>query len=423
MRRQLIKYLPFLLVVLTITGVGQWLKVGHIPTFIVWTVAVWVLSGSWAGGMGSRIRPPWPVVLFLVLVACNAVYGVFMAEGYWDYKNLVSNLLFFLMPSCIFCFSDMRVIQRCSRAQLIALPVLLVLLYLFLYREGIVRLLYIVPFFLLFNRSLSPVSRLYVFVLTLCILLLGDWNSRATLIRLGGTFLLSLLLWISGAFSSGRTFRVGTVLIYVAPVVFLLLAVHTDFNIFKIGEDYEGKYVLEDEMVEGYEADLVGDTRTLIYMENIQSAIQQGYYIWGHSMARGYTTELYSDVDMISWSRSERPDSEVGILNVFTHFGLVGVVLYTLIFIISSFRALSRGRSREMKLLGVWIAFRWMLSWMEEFTMFDINNLYIWIAIAMCWSPAFLQADSLAFRRFINGCFPRVTVRKKDARFRSINEN
>ena len=111
----------------------------------------------------------------------------------------------------------------------------------------------------------------------------------------------------------------------------------------------------------------------------------------------------------------------MGILNVFTHMGLIGVILYTLVFIVASFRAISRGKSPEVRIIGLWVAFRWILSWFEEFTMFDINQITIWLCVAICLSPTFHEMDSGQFRDFIRGLFFRFRWHE-DVSHRSITD-
>ena len=158
-------------------------------------------------------------------------------------------------------------------------------------------------------------------------------------------------------------------------------------------------------------------------MESITSAWRNNYIAHGHSLSRGYESETFRDADLISLRRGERANGEVGILNVFTHMGLIGGFLYLFIFIAASVSAIRKSRSLEMKVLGLWIAVRWFLSWVEEFTMFDINNIYLWVMVGMCLSPTFQEMDSARFKRFINGCFPfnKVVVSDRNEHFRSIS--
>lgn len=54
-----------------------------------------------------------------------------------------------------------------------------------------------------------------------------------------------------------------------------------------------------------------------------------------------------------------------------------------------------------MKLLGLFIAFRWAFGWIEDFNRFDIANISLWILIAMGFSKQFRQMDNLRFKRWL----------------------
>jgi hypothetical protein len=46
------------------------------------------------------------------------------------------------------------------------------------------------------------------------------------------------------------------------------------------------------------------------------------------------------------------------------------------------------------KILGVFVAFRWVVFFIEDITKYDINFYFLWIAIGMCFSTQFrMQTD------------------------------
>ena len=125
-------------------------------------------------------------------------------------------------------------------------------------------------------------------------------------------------------------------------------------------------------------------------------------------MARGYESEWFGrgvDADL-NLNRNERGSSEVSLLNVFNYFGLVGVFVYMLIFIIGSYKAIFKSNNSFMPLLGLFVAFRWDVAFIEDFTNFSLNYLFLWIMIGMCFSQKFRGMSENEFKLFLNKCMP-----------------
>ena len=72
------------------------------------------------------------------------------------------------------------------------------------------------------------------------------------------------------------------------------------------------------------------------------------------------------------------------------YFGLVGVIVYALIFIVSSYRAIAKSNNIYMPLLGIYVSFRWTFAFIEDFTKFDLNYMLLWVMIGMCFSERYL---------------------------------
>ena len=85
----------------------------------------------------------------------------------------------------------------------------------------------------------------------------------------------------------------------------------------------------------------------------------------------------------------ERQSTEVSILNVFNYFGLIGIVLYGFIFAQASFLAIYRSKNSIIPIVGLYVSFRWIFAFIEDFSRFDLNYMFLWLMIGMCYSPNF----------------------------------
>ena len=78
-----------------------------------------------------------------------------------------------------------------------------------------------------------------------------------------------------------------------------------------------------------------------------------------------------------------RYGAEVGFLNILLYSGIIGVILYLLMLLTASYYAIFHSNNFLSKMLGLLLAGRWITFFIEEFTNFDLNNVFIWIIIGM----------------------------------------
>lgn len=155
------------------------------------------------------------------------------------------------------------------------------------------------------------------------------------------------------------------------------------------------------------EEDLSADTRTFIYEEVISSAIRHNYIWFGRTPARGNDSMSFGSysAENLKTGKYERHSNEVCHPNIFTWLGLVGVILYSLIYLKSSYLAVYKSNNIYIKILGVFIAFRWAYGWVEDFNRFDIMNISLWMMIAMGFSEQFRDMTDRDFKIWIRSIF------------------
>ena len=83
-------------------------------------------------------------------------------------------------------------------------------------------------------------------------------------------------------------------------------------------------------------------------------------------------------------------------------------LLYNLLFIYlmmfghASFLAIFQSNNNYMPIVGAYIAFRFLIGWVEDFTRFDLNMFYLWAMIGMCYSPYFRNMSNDEFSEWLN---------------------
>ncbi len=126
------------------------------------------------------------------------------------------------------------------------------------------------------------------------------------------------------------------------------------------------------------------DNRTFLYVEVISSLIKDNSFALGKGATGKYQTDFYDFGD-----DRGRYMSEVGFLNTLLFSGILGVIIYFIFLFTVSFYAIYQSNNWLSKIFGLFIAFRWNLFFIEEFTLFDLNFFFYWILLGVVSSKAF----------------------------------
>lgn len=351
------------------------------------------------------------VVLFLVIAGLGAVRGVFVAENYWEYKNLVQGIFCTSLPVFTYIFSSTMMVQRVMKSWLSVFFPLWILF-------GVSNVLidgwhfYISPLLILgcFLPTIRSLSWKCIIFILLVVMLVGDIGARAQMMKACMVLMVAFGLYLSRLIPI-MALKIAQVVFVVSPIVLLVLGITGVFNVFQENsERYEGKYV-KTEMADGrlVTTDASDDTRTFIYYEVITSAVRNDYVLFGRSLARGNDSESFGafSAEELKTGKYERFRNEVCHPNIFTWLGLFGMIPWCLIYIWSSYLALYRSRNIYMKYMGVFIAFRFFLGWIEDINDFNISGICVWIPIAMGISEQFRSLTDKEFREWVNKCFPK----------------
>lgn len=345
--------------------------------------------------------------LFLLWVLIAFVRGVIAADNYWEWKNLIRFSFTMLLPGIAFLATTPDFVSKIYSFWL-KYGIWLIFLFIPFMRVGDMYGAYLAPLMLLILvfPLLSHQWKIVVFLMTVMVFL-GGTDSRSNLIRftmaavLGGLYYLPFL-------RKTILLKAMHITFFILPLVLLTLALTNTFNIFKIKEYIHTNTVVKKEG--GKKEDLAADTRTFLYVENITSALRHDYVLQGRTPAKGYDSNAFGKAAKYKMGIGKmiRFSSEVSLLNIFTWYGLVGIVLYSLVFLVGTFLALYRSNNYFIKIIGVFVAFRWAYSFVEEFNRADIVMLSLWIMIGMCYSSYFRRMDIHELKMSVAKMVPKI---------------
>ena len=342
-------------------------------------------------------------IYFIWTIIC-IIRGAYVAEHYWDIKGLVTNSFGLLLLMVAYSSTNKVIVQTfLSYYVKYALPLFLILV--FLIRPDAYGF-YLMPvsFLLIFLPALTKRKRVLLFIFT-AVVLLADVGARSNVIKFAVPLMILLIYYLRN-YLSHSLLEAARLVLLIVPFVLLLLGVTGVFNVFHT-DDYLGEQTVTKTDLQGrqFEENLAGDTRTFIYEEVLESAINNNYWIFGRTPARGNDSAAFGARAFEMTRRYERLANEVGIANVFTWMGIVGVILYFLIFFHASFLAVNRSRNIYAKMLGIYVAFRWLYSWVEDVNNFSLNYFILWVMIGMCLSVSFRSMSDYEVTIWIRGVF------------------
>lgn len=399
------------MVLLSIQSVNQWNTLPIDNASVWWLISALNLGLFVFARRYFELKPDQKnflyIKLFLLWTTICIIRGAFVAEFYWDWKNLTFVAFVLLQPLVVFIATNPELVQKFFSTWIkYAFPVFF-LLFPFLEGEAYGKFLIPISILLLFFPILPKKWKVICLLMTISTAVLYT-EARSNILKFIIPFAMSFIYYIRGI-GLTKLIKSANAFFYILPVILLILAVTGTFNVFNM-ESYMGRIQSNQVNSVGEQgADLTGDTRTLIYEEMIISAFQNDYVLFGRTPARGYDSTLFGEEAYynLHMKRMERYSSEVSILNIFTWLGTVGVILYLLSFFRASYLAIYRSNNTFIKIVGLYVAFRWVFAWIEDFSRFDLSNLFLWVLISMCLSKTFRNMTDREFRIWFLGIFER----------------
>ncbi|QVY66625.1 hypothetical protein [Polaribacter sp. Q13] len=406
----ILKLLPISIIFIAVLSLEPYTSLPIKNTTIWWLIKSLILYLFWRFKY-YFFKPRNAKAMIIVMVYLwwnifSSFRGVFIAETYWDFKGLFGNALALLLPLLAFVATDKHIVQSILRFYIIyGLPIFILFIP-FIPTGAYGQYLVVVSLFLLFLPVLTKKWQIGILTLSILVILI-NLGARSYVIKFVVALFLMLIYYFRLFISKWIIDSVRLVFLF-APIILFVFATMGTFNVFKMGDYIEGDYMEVSRNSEGEieEANLKTDTRSFLYVEVLQSAQNHNSWLIGRSPARGNDTEAFSEIAEVT-GRKERLGNEVGILNIFTWTGVVGVILYFLVFWKASYVAINQSKNIFSKMLGLFVAFRWAFSWVEDINNFTLNYVLLWLMIGMCFSKSFRKMSDIEVKIWVRGIFEK----------------
>ena len=376
---------------------GGWAYFGNIPVFLFQTLLIAILY------LNRRyLCPEFKtntyrfIYYYLIWTTILIFAGFFVADCYVEYRQLLVGSISLQVPIFVWIFTRPEVANRVLSIyfKYAWLPFVIF----FLPFLGFTQM-YIQPILLLL--CLAPLFRRKTALLIIVIGLLYTTNNifedRGQFIKGCVAMVASLGILFRGRISS-KMVKTAHVLAYISSI-FLLVFIFSDLFSVLVGSSSSSDIFYNNvDRDRRYQ-----DTRSLLYVDVINSSIDHGYYLIGHTPARGfevtYSPELFMDEDTVL-DKGERHKNEMVLSNIFTWEGLIGLFLYSLIYMRGSYLAVYKSRNKIIPFLGCFVAWRWSWGWVEDVNNFMITDIDLWAMIAICYSSSFRNMRDEDFIRW-----------------------
>jgi len=402
----LIAFSVFIIALETVAGPIHWVSgVLILNTYVTW-ILNFVILFIWFKGIRlytnkSQIRSMMLLKILLLWYVFSIIRGVFIADDYWTAKFLVHNTFGLLLPVAAYSLTNPKVLQSLFRVYLLyALPLFLIFIFIVpvdTFGRYIILISILFLFFPLFSKRMK-----WLVGVSILMALTADISARGKTL----TFAIPVLLVVGyyyRQFIPKILWKWIRKIMMIVPFVLFTLAITGVFNVFNMADYIEGDYTTQvTKDGEKEEENLLVDTRTFLYQEVLLSALVNDYWLIGRSPARGNDTLLWESQTEIT-GKNERVDNETGILNIFTWTGIIGVILYFLVFYRATYLAVNRSNNIFSKMIGIFLAFHWIWSWVSAFSAFDLSYLSIWILVAFSFSENFRSMTNNEVKYWVRG--------------------
>jgi hypothetical protein len=353
----------------------------------------------------DRFELPFVIKIYLIWAIIGIFRGVFIAENYYEWKQLFEKSCALLLPLFIPLFMNPFILQRTLTYWVKYALKLFIVLGFFINLASYGFYLPPLVIFGIFYPTLNRKWKIITISLIVLVIFADPYEARSSVIKFSIVILIILSYYFKPLLTKPILRGLGKVIV-IMPIIFLFLGLTGEFNVFNFKS-----YVA----IENKDADL-SDTRSFIYEEQIASALNNNYVIWGRTPARGFDSifgeRINEEIKKAGNTngailKNERQSCEVLFLNVFNYLGLIGVILYSLIYLVGGFLVLYKSNNLYIKMIGLYTLFRFTYGWVEDFNRFDIQSISLMMMIAMCYSNQFRQMTNKDITYWVRGIFDK----------------
>lgn len=343
-------------------------------------------------------NPFW--LFYFVYCIITYIRGFFNIDSAQDWINLASELFFtsFLVPFIIFLSTPTSIITI-WKSFLSWGFLLCAVCYFYPPSDGMMGFQHNISFINVFILCLPFIRRTHklIIVIAVVIAISYDLDRRSILIN----NIIPFIILFCFPFLKLRLVRMFVITAFIiSPIILLCLGLSETFNIFKYTES-----TFETQLEQG-SRNITTDSRTGIYEDVFDEIDRKKAYIWGLGGNGKTPTSLVESLlfDYDETYKFGRPSTESGMLNHIQYGGLIGFLAYSFLLIVAAFKA-SNSNNDLMRMLGIFIAFKFLYSFIEDPISANAKTFYLFLWIGMCYNQEFRRMNNKQIKIYLNTIF------------------
>lgn len=334
------------------------------------------------------------ILLLLLYNIVVIIRGILDCNDLWDYRMVIFvKTPYLLLPAFCFWGCNKELLSKLFHFLLFAyaLPVLclaprwswqvLGVPYLYLYT------------FMPFMR----VRWILILIVFAIISMLGDLGARSYNIRVIMVLLLSFCYFFDAKFPNAtqKAMKIFWFVFWIFPIVSVLLATTNTFNVLEM-DRYVSDVIYTNTL--GEEGNLSIDTRSHLFLQ-VSERIKEEDALWFGLGGLG-RYNIGGDFGYFDDGRG-RDSCESGVLNNFMYGGLICVFGFSLLYWIASWLAVFRSNNILCRTVGLFLIFRWDISFLDDPVPWWIGNIMTFLIIGFCCSPVIRGESMIELKKWL----------------------
>lgn len=320
------------------------------------------------------------VICCLIMI----IRGLSHSDNYWQYKDVLLNsgpsLFFFL---AIYLSAEIHFCARCL--------------------SYIIKYYLLASVILITDATLANTGRImcntlpllgyfinkykwYILIFTLYSLTL-TWESRGWVLRA----LFGLVLGLYYMFVQQKMLNLSKTIMnivfsvsLIAPIVFSYLGYKGIFNVFDMQSYMNNSSMSKDDLV---------DTRSFLYLLVQEKLEASESVVGGVGLGVSYWDDVNAGSNVNEIQKLGRTATESGLLNVYFWGGIIGAFLYSMIYWMAAYYGIFRSNNDFCKLIGLFIIFRWVISFVDEPNGWVCSNIMLYFFMGICLNKEIRNSD------------------------------
>lgn len=344
-----------------------------------------------------RLKEYLPINIYAAYITISILCGYFVANGYWMWKSFIVNQITLLFILFLYYFSSPYNVFFFFRKWLKYAIIAFIPFSIFMTKDSYG--IYLGPIILLLIYLKHIPFKYRIVLLILSALACSDLGARSILFKFIPAILLGITLLLKIKIPK-RIFNISAIIFFITPIIFFILGVTGIYNIFQY-QNNSSKQLTQiriNREGERIEENLLADTRTFIYRLVLTSSVVNNSILFGTTPAKSAFVEEFDNKITKQTGRK----NECGIANLYSWCGAVGVILMMFIYMQAVSLAINHSKNYSLQLLGVYIAYRWIIFWIEDIQDPTIDNVTLHMIIAIAYSKTFRNMSDIRFKLFIS---------------------